>query len=162
MCWQPWSHPALFINYVVTGNEDALEAFYAAGRQRPVLGTDRFLEGVKTKGSHLSREHPRYERANVRPLVRQVLERVAVVFDVEVLALKRGRRGEANQVRKVAMYLVKRLCDLTLRETAGHFGVESYEVVGWACAQARANQAADSRFKKRVAQVEQLISQQKI
>jgi chromosomal replication initiation ATPase DnaA len=52
-------------------------------------------------------------------------QRVAVVFDVEVSTLTRGRRGEANQARKVAMYLVKRLCDLTLQETAGHFGVES-------------------------------------
>ena len=60
------------------------------------------------------------------------MQRVAVVFDVEVSTLTRGRRGEANQARKVAMYLVKRLCGLTLQETAGHFGVESYGVVGWA------------------------------
>jgi chromosomal replication initiation ATPase DnaA len=90
------------------------------------------------------------------------MQRVAGVFDVEVAALKRGRRGEANDARKVAMYLVKRLCDLTLQETAGHFGVESYEVVGWACAQVRAKQAADQRFKKRVEQVEISFSQQKM
>ena len=34
-------------------------------------------------------------------------------------------------------YLVKRLCDLTLQETAAHFGVESYGVVARACAQVR-------------------------
>lgn len=63
--------------------------------------------------------------------------RLAVVFDAEVVALNRGRRGEAKDACKVAMYLVKRLCDLMLQETAGHFGVESYGVVGWACAQVR-------------------------
>jgi len=41
-----------------------------------------------------------------------------------------GRRGEANQARKAAMYLVKRLCNLWLQKTAVHFGVESYGVVG--------------------------------
>jgi hypothetical protein len=46
------------------------------------------------------------------------------------------------------MYLVKRLCDLTLQETTAHFGVESYGVVGWACAQVRAKQTTDLRFKK--------------
>ena len=60
------------------------------------------------------------------------------------------------------MYLVERLCDLTLQETAVHFGVESYGVVGWACAQERAKQAADQPFMKRMAQVEALISQPKI
>ena len=84
------------------------------------------------------------------------------MFEVKVSALQRGRRGEENQDRKVGMYLVKRLCDLTLEETATHFGVESYGVVGWACAQVRAKQTTDPRFKKRAEQVEALISQQKI
>jgi chromosomal replication initiation ATPase DnaA len=118
---------------------------------------------VKNKVPRLSREHPRYERANVRPSVRQVLHQVAAVVDVEVSALlKKGRRGEANHVRKVAMYLVKRLCVLTLQETAVHFGVKSYGVVGWAYAQVRAKQTADQRFKKGVDQVEAEMSQQKI
>jgi hypothetical protein len=60
------------------------------------------------------------------------------------------------------MYLVKRLCDLTLQETATHFGVESYGVMGWACAQVRAIQTTDPCFKKRVARVAALIRQQKI
>ena len=58
------------------------------------------------------------------------------------------------------MYLVKRLCDLTFQETTAHFGVESYGVVGWACAQIRAKQTADQPFKKRVAQMEAIICQQ--
>ncbi len=121
-----------------------------------MLGTEAFLERVKTKGPRLSRENPRYGRANVRPSVRQVMQRVARVFDVEIVALKRGRRGEANDARKVAMYLVRRLCDLTLQKTAGHFGV-----VGWPCAQVRAKRSADRRFKKRVEQVEISFNQQK-
>ncbi len=52
------------------------------------------------------------------------------------------------------MYLVKRLCDLTLQETAAYFGVESYGLVGWACAQIREKQINDIRFNKRVEQVE--------
>jgi len=151
-----------FHEFVMAGNEDALKAFYAAGRRLSVLGTEGFLGWVKDKGQRLSREHPRYKRANVRPSVRQVLQRVATAFEVEVSTVKKGRRGEANQARKVAMYLVKRLCDLTLQETATHFGVESYGVVGWACAQVRAKQRTDLRFKNRVEHVEAFIRQEKI
>ena len=60
------------------------------------------------------------------------------------------------------MYLVKRLCDLTLPETALEFGVTSYGAVGWACAQGRAKQAAEPQFKKRVEAIEAFFSQQKI
>ena len=49
-----------------------------------------------------------------------------------------------------------------LQETATHLGVKSYEVVGWAGAQVRAKQLSDSRFKKRVEQVETTMSLQKI
>ena len=46
-------------------------------------------------------------------------------FEAEASTLKRGCRGEGNPTRKLAMYLVKRLCDLMLQGTPGHFGVES-------------------------------------
>jgi len=97
-----------------------------------------------------------------RPSVRQVLQRGATVFQVTVATLKTSQRGEANDPRKVAMYLVKRLCDLTLTETAREFGVTSYGAVGWACAQVRAKQEAEPRFKRRVEAVKTLISQPKI
>ena len=45
----------------------------------------------------------------------------------------RWRRGSGSEARKVGMYLVKRLCDMTLNEVAGMFVVSSYGVVGWAC-----------------------------
>ena len=154
--------PRVFHEFVLSGNEDALEAFYVAGRQVPVLGTDRFRAWVRKKVWPLSVEHARYERMQVRPSVRQVLQRVAAVFQVKVATLTSSRRGEANDARKVAMYLVKRLCDLTLPETAQEFSVTSYEAVGWACAQVRAKQEAEPRFKRRVEEVEAFFSQPKI
>ena len=41
------------------------------------------------------------------------------------------------------MYLVKRLCDMTLNEVAGMFGVSSYGVVGWACNWVRVKMDSD-------------------
>ena len=54
------------------------------------------------------------------------------MFNVKIAAIRQGHRGEANDARKVAIYLMKQLCDLTLQETATDFGVRSYGVVGWA------------------------------
>jgi len=60
------------------------------------------------------------------------------------------------------MYLVTQRCDLTLPETAREFGVTSSEAVGWPCAQVRAKQDTEPPFKKRVEEVEALLSQPKI
>jgi len=38
-------------------------------------------------------------------------------------------KGTIRNIRKVGMYLVKRLCGLTLNEVAQRFGVRSYGVV---------------------------------
>jgi putative transposase len=154
--------PRVFHEFVLSGNEEALEAFYAGDRQVPVLGSDRFGSWVRKKVRPLSSEHPRYERVKVRPSIRQVLQGVAAAFQVKVAMLQTSRRGEANEARKVAMYLVKRLCDLTLPETAREFGVTSYGAVGWACAQVRDKQANDPQFKQRVEEIERLFSQPKI
>ena len=157
-----YGSPRAFHEFVVAGNEEALEAFYATKQLKPVLGTDRFRAWVRKKVRTFSREHPRHERTSLRPSVQQVIKAVANVFGVERSVLYQGRRGVANDARKIAMYLVKRLCDLTLQETASQFGVASYGSVGWACAHIRAKLAKDRQFRKQVAQLESKIRQPKI
>ena len=57
---------------------------------------------------------------------------VAQVYGKGVEDLRTSRRGEENEGRKVAMYLMKRLCDVTLGEVARELGVKSYGTVCWA------------------------------
>ena len=72
-------------------------------------------------------EHPRYERITGGPSTKRVLLKVvAQVYGKGVEDLRTSRRGEANEGRKVAMCLLKRLCDRTLGEVAREFGVKSY------------------------------------
>jgi chromosomal replication initiation ATPase DnaA len=97
----------------------------------------------------------------VRPSAEQVLQRVARVFGVSVETLRRGRRGHPQEARKVAMYLVHRLCDLTLSETATRFGVSSYGTVAWACHHVGERIATEEHWHRQVTQIEQALSQPK-
>ncbi len=56
------------------------------------------------------------------------------------------------------MYLVHRLCDLTLKETAARFSVGSAGVIGWPCGEVPHRLLRDTRFRERLAQVEGRIS----
>jgi hypothetical protein len=69
----------------------------------------------------VDREHPRYERAAVRPSVDQVRKTLAKRYGLKVEDLMKGKRGKDNEPRKVGMYLAKELCYLKLKEIAEGF-----------------------------------------
>lgn len=139
-----------FHEFVVEGNEEALEEFYKKGQQIPVLGDEEFRERLLEKPLRVEREHPRHERAAVRPSVDKVLTTLAKIYEVKVEDLMRGKRGKDNEARKVGMYLVKELCDLRLREIAERFGTGSYGAVGWACHGVASRMESDAKFRDRV------------
>ncbi len=108
----------------------------------------------------MSREHPRYER--VRPPADRVLRVLAQEYGVKLEAVLQGRRGRENEARKVGMYFLKRLCDLTLQEIADRFGIRSYGAAGWACHGVRSRIESDRKFQGRIERLQALICQQKI
>ncbi len=142
-----------FHKFVLSGNDEELEEFYSASRQQPVLGSEKFRSKLARKTIKVSREHPRHERMLVCPSVAQVVKAVGHVYGVKPSAILVGRRGHESESRKVAMHLVKRLCDLTLQETAKEFGVTSYGTIGWASAQVKMRQAKDKGFERQINRV---------
>jgi hypothetical protein len=52
-------------------------------------------------------EHPRYERAAVRPSVDQVLKALAKRYGLKTEDLMKGKRGKDNEPRNVGTYLAK-------------------------------------------------------
>ena len=70
----------------------------------------------------VTREHPRYERRAVEVAPERVIDEVVRQCKVRREEIFRGRRGQKNEARKGALYLVKRCCDRTLPEVAEYFG----------------------------------------
>ena len=150
---------AAFHEFVLEGNEEALEEFYKKGQQVPVLGGEQFRERLLEKPVRVEREHPRHERAAVRPTVEKVLTTLAEIYDVKVEDLLRGQRGKNNEGRKVGMYLAKELCDLKLQEIARRFGTGSYGAVGWACHGVTSRMESDAKFRDRVGAIRRSCQQ---
>ncbi|MBI2985706.1 MAG: transposase [Deltaproteobacteria bacterium] len=150
-----------FHQFVLSGNEKALKEFYSQSRRSPLLGGERFRERFRGRLGKLSREHPRHEKVGVRPSVDRVMSETAEVYGTDVGALVKCGRGKEREARKVAMYLVNRLCGLTLQQTAEQFGIGSYGAVGWACHGVRSKLESDNRFRKEVERIEAKVYQQK-
>src|SRR4029453_218318 len=51
-----------FHEFVLSGNEESVERYYAAQRQIPILGTEEFMERLRRPGvAAVPRDHARYE-----------------------------------------------------------------------------------------------------
>jgi hypothetical protein len=153
--------PRAFRRFVLAGNAPSLEQFYARGRQQPVLGGEDFRARLPRRAKALAREHPRQQRRLLQPTATAVVTRVAAEYGVPPRVLQQGRRGSVNEARKVAIYLVHRLCDMTLKEIAPWFGLTSYGAVGWACSQVRQRVASDTKLRRQLERLEGSIIQQK-
>ncbi len=74
-----------------------------------------------------------YETAILRPPLSSVIRKVAKVYKVSKEGLFRGQRGKGNEARQVAMYLIRELCDKSLKEIAQSISLGSYGSVGGSC-----------------------------
>jgi putative transposase len=151
-----------FHEFVLSGNEEALEKFYKAKHQSPVLGSAEFVEKVRRPEVKLDKEIPRYQRRGVQASAEQVINRVAVMYAIRKEAVLKGVRGKENEARKLAMYLVRRCCDQTLSETARVFGLGSYGAVGWGCNAIQTRMEKEQKFRHRMESLVANICQQKI
>ena len=76
--------------------------------------------------------------------------------------LRTSPRGEENERRKVAMYLMKRLCDMTLGEVARDLGVKSHGTVSWACHGISLKCEVNSKYRWQIGNLKTTICQPKI
>ena len=139
-----------FHEFVLSGNEAALERYYQSKRQSPVLGREGFLERVRLARARPDREVPRYQRRVLGINPERVIAKVAGMYGVAEGELLKGHRGQENDARKVAMYLVARCCERTQSETARLFGLGSYGAVGWVCHGVKARMEREKKFRDQI------------
>ena len=82
-----------------------------------------------------------------------VISEVVQQYKVTREEILRGKRGQENEARKVAMYLVKRCCDLTLPEIAEYFGTGSYSTVSWSYRAVEAKMAKEKKIRERIERI---------
>jgi putative transposase len=151
-----------FHEFVLSGNEEGLERYYDSKRQSPVLGRVAFTKKIRVPQGRLNREIPRYHRRAVQVDPDLVIGKVAGMYGMDRQGVLRGVRGKRNEARNVAMYLVSRCCDRTLRETAEMFGLGSYGAVGWVCHGVRTKMEREKKFRDQMERIAAEICQQKI
>lgn len=152
-----FGRPRNFHTYVMEGNDKALESWYTTKRMPLILGTEYFIEEVRQRAGVLSREHVRKESKYIRPSLEKVLTAVVKTYGISVSEVLASRRGESHEARKVALWLVREVCDYPHEEIAKRFGLGSGKTVGWACREVRQLLQESGRLRSRVRKMKQLL-----
>jgi len=147
-----------FHAFVLSGNEDAFLRFYSNKRHSPILGDEDFITWLKEADFSLSREHVGYERKILRPHISSVISEVARIYKVSKEDIFHGQRGKRNEARQVAMYLIRELCDKSLKEIAEVFSLGSYGSVGSACSVIERKIKLDRTLLRRIEQIREMAS----
>jgi hypothetical protein len=142
-----------FHAFVLSGNEDPLLKYYSGKRRSSVLGGDDFISWVRGGWFSTGGEHVGYEAGVLRPGVALVIKAVGDVYGVSEGEIFHGRRGERNEARQVAMYLIRELCDKSLKEVTEIFSLGSYGSVGGACSIIERRAKLDRTLADRIEQI---------
>ena len=130
-----------------------------AREERREVRRDRPVEhGLLGLAALIGRPGTRDRRA-VQAGPERVVSEVVRQYRVTREAIFGGKRGQENEARKVAMYLVKRCCDRTLPEMAKDFGVGSNSTVSWSCRGIEARMVKEKKLKDRIEKIVASINQ---
>ncbi|MBU1917375.1 transposase, partial [bacterium] len=122
-----------FNDFVMEGNDKFIENVYKRKRWPVVLGTQEFIDEVRKKAGTISKENVREDLDYIRPTVEQVITAVSKIYSIPHTGIFTGIRGESNEARKVAQWLLKEKCDFTYQEIADTFSHGSKKTAAWAC-----------------------------
>ena len=142
-----------YIDFVSKGEPEEIERFYSLKKLPSFLGSDLFKEFVREKYSDLINQPEIPESKALAPDAEKVISAVCEYYRLSREELFASRRGTENLPRDVAIYLVRRLCRMTLPQVGREFGIENYSTVSSVVQRVKTRNEADRRLLKRLDEI---------
>ncbi len=144
----PAKRRAAYIEFVSKGEPEEIERFYSLKNMPSILGSKPFKELIQEKFSNLL-GRPEMPESKVLAIdAEKVISAVCEFYHVPRTELFESKRGTENTRRDVAIYLVRRLCRLTLPQVGRTFGMENYSSVSSAIQRLKARLKGDKKLMK--------------
>ena len=113
--------------YVGDGNVGDISEFYGKGNVATVVGGLAFKEHIAENAEDYSVNTELAKVLNERPSPEAIVKAVSHISKVSIdtIVKRQPGRQQANQARKIAIYLCQRVGDMPLKDIAGYFGLSS-------------------------------------
>ena len=148
-----------FLTFMRSKIDEPVRSFYARRHHAPVLGSSQFIHRTRSRIKQVYREHREVPQAKpyVRPDARTCLRVVMQVYGQAMDHLLRGRRGQRNEARAMAMYVCRSMAGLKQEAIARIFGVRGYSAVSSTLRRVQAALQKGGGITRRYERVSQLL-----
>jgi len=137
-----------YIDFVSKGEPEQVEKFYSLKNLPSIFGSDLFKESNRDKFYSLANEPEIPESKFLAPYVEKVILAVCDFYGISRKEMLISRRGNQNLARDVAVYLVRRLCRMTLPCVGMEFGINNYSTVSSIVQRVKSRLKNDTRLLK--------------
>ena len=147
-----------YINFMKQAESETRKALYGKNILPLLLGTKDFIDDIRRKyyDKAIKREMPQ-----ARELVLEksrIEDAVTIIYELKVDDLLKSRRGNYNEARNVAIYLIRQYTGATLKDIGVRFGMNSYSSVGSVILRTKQEMVKNKKLRQRVAEVEKLLA----
>jgi putative transposase len=115
-----------------------------------VLGSKRFVDRIKDKFFNLNDFEEILATKRLAPDIDKIKYAVCKAYNIEESELYLSRRGYFNEPRNVAVYLIRRLRNDTLKMVGAQFGIEKYSTVSSIVERVKYEMKVDKGLNRRV------------
>ncbi len=152
-----------YLDFLSFSDTQEIEKFYAQKNMPSILGSTSFKEYIKEKFHQLTKTPEISGAKALAPDPGKVLSQVCEYFQVPRQELLISKRGTENIPRDIAIYLVRRLCHLTLPLVGKEFGISNYSTVSSVVQRVKLRLEKDSKLNRDVSDISKkvLISQKR-
>ena len=137
------------------GDEDGLEEILDRTKWPAVLGAQDFLDWVRGKYYALAKNNEKTQLKELRPGPDKIIQAVCLYYGIDRESLFAVKRGEFNEPRSIAVYLIRKLRRERLIDTGRYFGIESYSTVSSVIERLKSRMGKDQKIKKRLVEIEE-------
>jgi len=143
--------------FVLKESPEEINRIFRRKKLPSVLGSKGFVAWVKGKFFTLKDVGEVPETKRLAPDVGKIKSLVCETYKIKEDDLYVTRRGFFNEPRNVAVYLIRRLRNDTLKEVGKQMGIEKYSTVSSIVERVKSQMKADGGLQKRVEHLKEVI-----
>jgi len=144
-----------YLDFVAMAEPEEIERFYALKDSPSILGNASFIGMIRDKLSELTNVAEIPESKILALDAERVIAATYEYYRIPRKILLLSKRGSENLPRDVAIYLVRRLCRMTLPDVGKVFGIENYSSVSSVVQRVKLKLASDKHLQKKISEITQ-------
>lgn len=148
----------LYEKFVLKDNSEAVSRVLGKMRIPPILGNDKFIQWVKENFFDKKYDKEVPQSKALAPNVEEIRGAVCKFYGIDQKELSESRRGVANEPRKMAIYLARRLSRESLGTIAEAFNMGAYSSVSSIVNRTGGQLQRDPRLKKIYQEIYSLLT----